>query len=69
MTRGGQDLRHELRRARSLGCCLRRGKGSELKVSHPLMDAPTGCDSHRRDSSRLLTKWLNRLEEKSCATS
>lgn len=62
MKRGGANLKDELRRARDLGCEIWTGKGSEIKIRHFRMPRIAGCDSHRKDSSRFLTKWLNQLE-------
>lgn len=60
--RGGADLRHELRRARDLGCTVEVRHGGDLLVKHPSQSRPITISGHRRDAPRTLTSYLNQLE-------
>lgn len=60
----GVDARVVLRRAKDLGVWVRPVRCTgEVRLSHPLMDRPA-CISHptrRKDSTRDLVSWFNRL--------
>ncbi len=62
----GLDRRKALKEAKRLGCLIRRSKGSELLVTHSLVDGivSVGMGNQRKCCSRVLTVFLKRVRER-----
>ena len=58
----GTSLRDCEKIARQLGCDIRPLPGTgEVLFSHPKIIQPARVNKRRKDASRFLTAWLNRI--------